>query len=67
MADSINQKISRFYSLISNYQEEAPDTRYKSWEWCHQKFCLLRNEYVNSSHKKKKKMLICYLYIWHFI
>ena len=38
MADSISEKINRFYSLIKNYKEGAPDTRYKSWEWCHKAF-----------------------------
>ena len=36
--DTIKDKISRFYSLIENYKEGAPDTRYKSWEWCHEYF-----------------------------
>lgn len=38
MIETISQKIERFYSLIRNYQEGAPETRYKSWEWCHKAF-----------------------------
>ncbi len=38
MTESISETISRFYSLIKDYKEGAPDTRYKSWEWCHKAF-----------------------------
>jgi len=38
MTETIQCKINRFYSLINKYEEGAPNTRYKSWEWCHQAF-----------------------------
>lgn len=34
----ISKIINRFYSLIENYNERGSDTRYKSWEWCHEAF-----------------------------
>lgn len=36
--ENAKEKIKRFYGLIEKYQEGAPDTRYKSWEWCHNFF-----------------------------
>ncbi len=41
--EKITVKINRFYDLIRNYNEGAPNTRYKSWEWCHQAFLEKKN------------------------
>ena len=41
---SIQCKLKRFHSLISKCQEGGPNTRYKSWEWCHQAFINGKND-----------------------
>ncbi len=40
---NINETIGRFYKLIEGKEGGEPDSRYKSWEWCHQFFLNNRN------------------------
>lgn len=62
--EKIKDKIMKFYSLIEDYKEGAPDTRYKSWEWCHQFFL---NNRLNPNEQNKDIMalhLAFYLASW---
>ncbi|PWJ70523.1 hypothetical protein B0O40_0365 [Ruminococcaceae bacterium R-25] len=58
---SITSKINRYYSQIDNTTEGGPNTRYKSWEWCHQAFLEKKNKYQNSTDDNSKKQIIEYL------
>lgn len=62
--ESITQKINRFYSLISNYKEGAPDTRYKSWEWCHEAFLNHRTDHSEENIEFLSLHLAFYLASW---
>ena len=55
--ETIAPKINRFYSLIGNYQEGARDTRYKSWEWCHQAFWANKDKYADALEEKKEEIV----------
>lgn len=62
--ETITQKINRFYSLISDYKEGAPDTRYKSWEWCHQAFLEHRTDNSEENIEFLSLHLAFYLASW---
>lgn len=64
MAESISQKIDRFYSLIRDYQEGAPYTRYKSWEWCHQVFLKRKDDLSEENIDFLSLHLAFYLASW---
>lgn len=57
----IKDKIDRFYSLIKDYVEGAPYTRYKSWEWCHKAFLDKKEEYNKSKDEQRKEEIVDYL------
>jgi len=57
MAEKIKQKIKRFDSLINPYNEGAEDTRYKSWEWCHNEFYKLKDRYFNANETEKENII----------
>ena len=53
--ESIKDKIDRFYNLFSKCTiEGGPNTRYKSWEWCHDAFLKNKDTYNNSKDEVKK-------------
>lgn len=64
MSETISKKIKRFYSLISNYQEGAPNTRYKSWEWCHKAFLENKDKYDEQNIEYLSLHLAFYLASW---
>ena len=64
MAESISQKRDRFYSLIRDYREGAPDTRYKSWEWCHQAFIDKKDDISEENIEFLSLHLAFYLASW---
>ena len=58
MSDIIVKKLSVFNSLMDNYKEGAPNTRYKSWEWCHKAFIEKRKEYKTNTDNIIKTKII---------
>ncbi len=54
---SISIKIKRFYSSIKDYKEGAPNTRYKSWEWCHEAFMEKKDEYLKADDNTQKSIV----------
>ena len=69
--ESIQDKINRFYDPIRDYDESGTNTRYKSWEWCHQAFIQKRIEYLGACDFRKERIidelalhLACYLASW---
>lgn len=64
MAESISKKIDRFYSLIRDYREGAPDTRYKSWEWCHRAFIKKKDDMSEENIEFLSLHLAFYLASW---
>ena len=59
--EEINIKIDRFYGLIANYVEGGPDTRYKSWEWCHKAFMIKKDEYWATNDQTIQDRIVDYL------
>lgn len=57
MDELIKQIINRFYGLIKDYHEGAPDTRYKSWEWCHKAFIDTKKKYSNLTKEKRDEKI----------
>lgn len=57
LGETISVKIGRFYNLIRNYQEGGPNTRYKSWEWCHKAFLESKEEYRGANEERKNKIV----------
>lgn len=55
--ESISTKINRFYLFIKDYKEDAPNTRFKSWEWCHEAFLLNKDYYQNASKEEQDKII----------
>ena len=55
--DDIKSVVSRFYSLIDNYNEGGPDTRYKSWEWCHKAFISKKEEFKGDSPSEDDEII----------
>ena len=62
--ESIQDKIARFYSQIENYEEGAPNTRYKSWEWCHKAFLEHRKDRSDKNIEFLSLHLAFYLASW---
>ena len=48
MAESIREKNDRYYGLIKDLQPGDPDTRYKSWEYCHKAFIEEKNKLLSN-------------------
>ena len=61
MEQEIRDLIGRYYAPIAQYQEGAPNTRYKSWEWCHKAFREKRDAYWNASSEEEKEEAVDYL------
>lgn len=59
--EDIDIKVNRFYSLIKDYKEGAPETRYKSWEWCHDAFVEKKEEYRKAQNEKVKEEIVDFL------
>lgn len=59
--EDITVKINRFYDLIRNYCEGEPNTRYKSWEWCHQAFLEKKEVYKHLNDETEKDQVVDYL------
>ena len=59
--ESIATKIDRFYSSIENYQEGGPETRFKSWEWCHEAFLAKKGDYQSECDAVKKEEIVEFL------
>ena len=55
----IQSTINRFYSLISDdvSAEGSPNSRYKSWEWCHRAFLEGKDRYSKLSEKEKSDVV----------
>ena len=56
--EGIPIKINRFYDLIRNYQEGGPNTRYKSWEWCHKAFLEKKEVYISANSEDIKVKIV---------
>ena len=56
--ENIKEKITRFYGLVSNSANGGPNTRYRSWEWCHQAFMNKRIEYQRTDKPEEKDKII---------
>ena len=63
--EDIDIKVNRFYSLIKDYKEGAPETRYKSWEWCHKVFFEKKEEYRKAQNEDDKNKIVEFLSL-HF-
>lgn len=62
MEQYIQKAIGTFYNLIKDKEEGAPDTRYKSWEWCYQAFAKGRKKYASASdNENEKESIVDYL------
>lgn len=60
--ESIKDKIERFYNLFSNYNiEGGQNTRYKSWEWCHDAFLKYKKTYNKSNNEVEKNEIVEFL------
>ncbi len=57
----IKQALDTFYALIDGKVEGAPDTRYRSWEWCYEAFNEGRAEYNATEDDDKKEKIVDYL------
>lgn len=55
----IQSTINRFYSLISDdvSAEGSPNSRYKSWDWCHRAFLEGKDRYSKLSEKEKSDVV----------
>lgn len=62
--EGIQEKINRFYSSIKDYKEGGPNTRYKSWEWCHKFFLEHKNKNDEESIELMSVHLAFYLASW---
>lgn len=56
-----NEKLKRFYSLIDGKEDGAPNTRYKSWEYCHERFYKQHQKLVENPDCKLSESEIDYL------
>ena len=56
MAETIKEKVTRIYLAIQKYQNGGPNTRYKSWEWCHYQFLNLKDKYLVSSSEQQNEI-----------
>ena len=61
LKDYMQKAIDTFYGLISNKEEGAENTRYRSWEWCYKAFSEKRSEYKNASSNEEKEKIVDYL------
>ena len=54
----LQEKIGRFYSLIEDYSSDKPNTRYKSWEWCHKAFIEKKENYKKGEEDDTNNAII---------
>ena len=53
----IEKAISTFYSLIADKGDGAPDTRYRSWEWCYMAFREEKEKYREANEEEQAKIV----------
>lgn len=53
----IKKAIDTFCSLIKNKEEGAPNTRYRSWEWCYKAFEEEREKYKKANKEEQAKIV----------
>lgn len=62
--ENIKNKINTFYSSSANCEEGAPDSRYKSWEWCHKAFLKHKSSDCEETVDYLSLQLAFYLASW---
>ena len=57
LGEQIQGILSHYSDCFKDYEEGAPDTRYKSWEWCHKAFIENRIRYRYADPAEQAKLV----------